>query len=340
MYMLFDTAFTLVGCPYVALTPELTLDHDERTSLVTYRMAVSIGGGLLAALLFAWVIFPMFPEGDPMAFLTIGAVCGAVFVPPLLITFFSTRERDEFQSADAPSLLAGLRFVLRNRPWRYTLGMSLLSWMPVDIAAALFPYFLIYWVGMSEGDSNIVLFVILLSALLLLPLVLWLARRLEKKTAFVLATTSWVVVQLGILLVPKGAVLAAYVVAFAAGLGVASAHVLPNAMAPDVLEVDELASGYRQEGIYAGFSVFARKLSTGLVLSIIGPALTWAGYAEGVARQAPSALTTIRLLIALLPATMLVGSIFIARAYPITRQRHAEVQAELALRRAGVSARH
>ena len=49
MYMIFDTAFTMVGCPYVALTPELTLDHDERTSLVTYRMFVSIIAGLIIA---------------------------------------------------------------------------------------------------------------------------------------------------------------------------------------------------------------------------------------------------------------------------------------------------
>jgi len=145
MYMLFDTAFTLVSCPYIALIPELTLDHDERTSLVTYRMAVSIGGGLLAALLFGLVISPMFPQGDPMAFLIVGVVCGAIFIPPLLITFFSTRERREFQLASPPGPLEGLHFILRNRPWRYTLGMSLLSWMPVDIAAALFPYFLIPW---------------------------------------------------------------------------------------------------------------------------------------------------------------------------------------------------
>jgi len=140
MYMLFDTAFALVSCAYVALTPELTLDHDERTSLVTYRMAVSIGGGLLVALLFGLVILPLFPEGDPMAFLTVGLVCGAVFIPPIFVTFFCTREREEFQVAQAPNPLEGLRFVLRNRPWRYTLGMNLLSWMPVDTAAALFPY--------------------------------------------------------------------------------------------------------------------------------------------------------------------------------------------------------
>jgi len=336
-YMLFDTAFTVVSCPYVALTPELTLDHDERTSLVTYRMAVSIGGGLLAALLFGLVIFPMFPEGDPLAFVTVGVVCGTTFVPPLFITFLSTRERREFQRVQAPSPLAGLRFVLRNRPWRHTLGMSLLSWMPVDIAAALFPYFLIYWIGMSEGESNMVLFVILLSALLFLPLILWLARRLEKKTAFIIATASWVAVQLSILLIPQGAKLLAYGVALAAGLGVSSAHVLPSAMSPDVLEVDELMSGRRQEGIYAGFSVFIRKLSTGLVLSIVGPTLAWSGYMEHATQQTPRALTAIRLLMAILPATLLVAAILIAWTYPITRHRHAEVQAELAHRRTGLS---
>ena len=337
MYMLFDTAYTFVGCPYEALTPELTLDYDERTSLVTYRMAVSIGGGLLAALLVGMVIFPMFPEGDPLAFLTVGILCGAAFIPPLFVTFFSTRERKEFQVAQAPNPLEGFRFVLRNRPWRYALGMRLLSWMPVDIAAALFPYFLIYWIGMSEGDSNIVLFMILLSAIMFLPLILWLAKRLEKKTVFIVATASWVAVQLSILLIPQGAKMLAYVVAFPAGLGVSSAHVLPNAMSPDVLEVDELMSGRRQEGIYAGFNVFIRKLSTGLVLSIIGPLLAWSGYAASEVEQASGALTAIRLLMALLPAALLLASICVAWAYPITRQKHAEVQAELERRRGAQS---
>jgi GPH family glycoside/pentoside/hexuronide:cation symporter len=60
-YILYEGAATAVGCPYGALMPELTLDHDERTSLVTYRMAVSIGAGLAAPLLLGLVIFPRFP---------------------------------------------------------------------------------------------------------------------------------------------------------------------------------------------------------------------------------------------------------------------------------------
>jgi GPH family glycoside/pentoside/hexuronide:cation symporter len=333
MFMLFDTAFTLVGCPYQALTPELTLEHDERTSLLTFRMFVSIVAGLLAALLLGEVIFPSFAGNEEAAFRAMGIVCGAIFVVPVLITFFGTREREEFQQEQAPNPLEGLRFVMRNKEWRYTLAMNLLSWMPVDIASAVFPFFLVYWVGMTEGDANMVLGIILASAALFLPLVLWLSRRLEKKTAFIVATASWAAIMLVILLVPEGAITPTYVIAALTGFGVSSAHLLPNAMSTDVLEVDELASGKRQEGIYAGFSVFARKLSTALVLALVGPVLSWSGYVEGADVQAPGVLTAIRVLIALVPAILLVLACIVAWNYPLTRQRHAEISHELARRR-------
>ena len=335
MYMLFDTAFTLVGCPYNALTPELTLDHDERTSLITYRMFVSIVAGLLSALVLGLFVFPAF--SDPQtAFMVIGILCGLIFIPPVLITFFGTRERAEFQTAAAPGLIESLRFLLCNREWRLAVAISLLSWMPVDIASAVFAYYLVYWIGMSEDEASLVQAVILASATLFLPLVLWMARRLEKKTAYIISTAFWIVCMLAILLVPPGAKVPAYIIAFCVGLGVSSAHVLPNAMSPDVIEVDELMSGRRQEGIYAGVNVFVRKLSTGLVLAAIGPVLAWSGYVENAVQQTPQALTAIRILISVVPAVILLASILIAWAYPLTRQKHAEIQEELRQRRAAI----
>jgi GPH family glycoside/pentoside/hexuronide:cation symporter len=47
-YLLFDTGATFVYMPYFALTPELTSDYDERTSLTTYRMFFCIAGSLVA----------------------------------------------------------------------------------------------------------------------------------------------------------------------------------------------------------------------------------------------------------------------------------------------------
>ena len=119
-YMVFDTAFTFIGCPYQAMAAELTLDHDERTSLLTYRMGVSIGAGLLTAILLGEIIFPSFPGDERAAFMTMGIVCGVIFIVPTLITFWGTRERKEFQVEEAPNPLEGLRYVLRNTEWRYT----------------------------------------------------------------------------------------------------------------------------------------------------------------------------------------------------------------------------
>ena len=45
--LLLDTAYTVINVPYTALTPELTRDYDERTSLNSYRFAFSVGGALL-----------------------------------------------------------------------------------------------------------------------------------------------------------------------------------------------------------------------------------------------------------------------------------------------------
>jgi GPH family glycoside/pentoside/hexuronide:cation symporter len=62
--------------------------------------------------------------------------------------------------------------------------------------------------------------------------------------------------------------------------------------------------------------------------------LAWAGYVERAERQTPQTLTAIRLLIALVPALVLLGAIIVAWRYPLTRKRHQEIQAELAQRRA------
>lgn len=334
IYMLFDTAFTFVSCPYTALTPELALDHDERTSLTTYRMFVSIFTGLLAAVGFAFVLDAI-PDKQA-AFTVMGVICGTLFVPATLITFFGTRERDEFQVEPAPSPLEGLRYVVHNREWRYTLGMRLLSWIPVDIASAVFAYYLIYWVGVEASVASAVLGIILFSATLCLPLIQWMSRRWEKRTSFIISIASWAVVMMWLIAVPQGTTYLPYVIAVAVlvGPGVSAAHVLPTAMGADVLDVDELASGKRQEGIYSGFDVFIRKLSTKLVLAGIGPILAWSGYVDNVAQQTPEALLAIRIVIAIVPVVILAGAIVIAWGYPLTRSRHQEIQAELGRRRA------
>lgn len=337
-YIFYEAAFTAISCPYVALTPELTQDHDERTSLVTYRMAVSIGAGLLAPLFLGLVVFPMFPPRSPQAYQTIGFVSGIAFIPPILITFFGTREREEFHKAEPLPPREAIGYVLKNYAFRYTLAIRILSWMPVTIVQAVFAYYLIYWSGMTEDETSIVQGVILAMALLFLPVVVWLSRRLEKKHAFIVATLTWVLVMFALGFIPQGAKVPVYVGAALTGFGVAAAHVLPSAMNPDVMEVDELMSGQRQEGAYGGIAVFIDKLARMVVLALLPAILRHANYVQPTdavpfPAQPASALHALRIFISTVPGVLLIAAIVVAYFYPITRARYAEIQQQLAERR-------
>jgi GPH family glycoside/pentoside/hexuronide:cation symporter len=249
-------------------------------------------------------------------------------------TRMGTRERPEFQQERALSLQKAVRFVLRNVPFRYALAIGVLSWMPVVVAQSVFAYYFIHWIGMTEDEISLVQVTILGLALLCLPVVLWLARRLEKRTAYIVAAATWAVVMLTILWIPREAKVLASVLASLSGFGVAAAHLIPSAMMPDVLEVDQLVSGRRQEGIYTGVAVFVNKLAQAVVLALLPTALRWSGYVQPNPQnptppQPGSVLTALRLLLAILPALLLAVSIVVARAYPITRERHAEIRQEL-----------
>ncbi len=336
--MLFETTFTAVSCPHAALTPELTQDHDERTSLVMYQMVVTVAAGVLVPVLFGLVIFPMFPDRDPRAYQTLAVICGLGFIPAYLTTFLGVRERAEFQQESAPPLQETAQFVLRNKPFRYNLAIYVLGWMPVTIAQALFAYYFIYWIGMSENEVSLVQGVIMMMAWLLLPLVLWMARRMEKKSAYIIAAGSWAVILLASLMVPEGAKVPAYILCALSGFGIAAIHLLPSSMLPDAIEVDELTSGRRQEGAYAGVTVFAGKLGQTVTLALLPMILRWSGYVQPSPEnphpvQSDSALLTLRLVIAIAPALLLGASMVVAWFYPLTRQRHAEIRQELEARR-------
>lgn len=115
-YLFYDASATFVYMPYFALTPELTLDYDERTSLTSYRMAFSILGGLIAFTVPLSIIGTMRPENADKVFM-VGAIFGLASALPLLLTFAGTRERPEFINQSQPKLRESLRAVVRNRPF-------------------------------------------------------------------------------------------------------------------------------------------------------------------------------------------------------------------------------
>lgn len=339
--LLLDTAYTVVNVPYTALTPELTKDYDERTSLNSYRFAFSVGGALVSA-----VLHPLIVSSAPdprTGYLISGLLWAVVCTVPCYIVFFAIRERPEaieHQAGDSIPLAAQIRIALANRPYRFVIGLYLASWLALQLVSAVLVYYLTYYMGTPEripitllavqGTSFIFLFV-------------WTAisRRYDKRLVYIAGATLWLIVQLGLYFIRPHQDALVLPLAALAGAGVAVAYLVPWAMLPDVVDLDELETGQRREGVFYGFMVLLQKAGIAVAIYLVGRALAAAGYvtptdAVPVPAQPESALQAIRFFIGPVPAAVLAGSLLLALLYPITRTRHRQILDSLATRRAAL----
>jgi glycoside/pentoside/hexuronide:cation symporter, GPH family len=335
-FMLFDTIFTAVHVGYNALTPELTPDYDERSSLNGYRMVFSILGTLGAitlATVLGWYI-----TDRRLLYAIVGASLGLFSIIPPLIVFSVTREKPSAEQPAPLPVRQALRSTLTNRPFWLVMGLYLLSWTTASILAAVLVYFANYYLRVPE-QANYFVLVAQGSAILFIPLWVWVARRLDKRRAFILGTLSWILVLAGLAALRSEQVLLAYGLAALAGSGIATAYVIPWSMVPDIIEYDQVQTGQRREGSYYAFASFFQKLATGVAIWGLGQALAWTGYltpqpGEPLPIQPPEAVAAIRAFMAPVPALLLILAIVCAWRYPITREHHRALRDELATREA------
>lgn len=323
-FILFDTAFTIVHVGYNSLTPEMIADYDERSALNGYRMVFSIAGSL-GAIILATVLGWSITDAR-LLYLILGVGLGVIVIIPPLIVFSITRERP-LEELPAPlPLREAIRHTLSNQPFRMVMGLYLLSWTTASILAAVLVYFANYYLRIPD-QANYLVLAAQGSAIVFIPAVVWLCRRLDKRRAFILGSAAWVVVLLAIAALPADQVALAYVLAALAGFGIATAYVVPWAMVPDVVEYDQVRSGQRREGSYYAFASFFQKLATGAALWGMGQALALTGYLTPVAGspfpvQPAAAVTVIRIFTGPIPALLLFLGVLFAWKYPITRESH------------------
>ena len=88
--ILFNLAYTAVNLPYTALTPELTQDYNERTSLNSFRFAFSIGGSILSLIL-ATFVFQAYPDDPQQQYLVLGLISTVISMIAILVYFSGAR---------------------------------------------------------------------------------------------------------------------------------------------------------------------------------------------------------------------------------------------------------
>jgi glycoside/pentoside/hexuronide:cation symporter, GPH family len=340
--VLFNTFYTIVNLPYTALTPELTQDYNERTSLNSFRFTFSIGGSIVSLIL-AQVIFSSVADAG-QRYLILGGICAVLSTIPLYWCVYGTRSRSvevaQHQLAEAveepPSLpyMQQMRIVFTNRPFLFVIGIYLCSWLGVQVTAAILPYFVVNW--MKQPSSTFTAVALAVQGTALVMLFVWSAvsAKVGKKAVYFMGMVIWIMAQAGLFFLQPSQANWIFPLAIMAGVGVSTAYLIPWSMMPDVIELDELNTGQRREGVFYGFMVLLQKIGLAIGLFLVGQALNAAGFIESAAGEAApiqpdSALLAIRLAIGPIPTVALILGLVLAYFYPITKEVHAEILLKL-----------
>lgn len=340
--LILDTALTAVLVPYTALTAELSPDYDERTSLNSFRFSFSILGSVVALFLHTQIVSAF--QANPYAGYALSAgIWTLAIIIPCFITFFGTREPEQAASPtgqpEGPGFFEGLRIAFSNRAFLLVTFIYLFSWLTIQLVQSNLIFFVKDWIRMEIGLFGYVLIALQVSAFVWVLIWARVCQRLGKKNVYYLGGIIFVLVEFGLFLIQPGQTALVFVLAVIAGAGLSVAYLIPWSMLPDVIELDELETGRRREGIFYGIFVFLQKLGLSLGLFISAQVLGLTGYVQSVPGQpAPvqpeSALLAIRILVGPVGAAILLLSFIAVRLYPITKARHAEIRAQLVARRA------
>lgn len=339
--ILFNSFFTAVNLPYTALTAELTQDYNERTSLNSFRFAFSIGGSIFSLLL-ALVIFEAIKDNPHQQYLVLAIICTILSVLPIYWCFWGTRRRIlgrgtpiETSQEEETGLVEQFKVALSNGPFLFVIGIYLCSWFVLQNTVAIIPYFVKNWMGLVD-DRVFTQVVLVVQGTALVMLFVWSAvsERVGKKATYFMGMGLWIIAEIGLFFLQPGQVGLMYGLAVIAGFGVSTAYLVPWSMIPDVIELDELKTGQRREGIFYGFMVLLQKVGLAIGLFLVGQALQWSGFAKTVAgqplpTQPPAALFAIRLMIGPIPTLVLLVGLGLAYFYPLTREVHAEILMQL-----------
>lgn len=334
--LIFYAAYTAVAVPFSALAAELTQGYDERTNLISFKASFSIGASLFSLTL-AQIIFANVASVS-LRYLILGAICGLLSILAVFLCVSGTYKRyttlqiQREKVVSLPPLPIGkqIQIAFSNFPFLCVVGIYLCSWLGLQVTAAILPYFVTSWMRLPDQHFTQAALAVQGTALGMMFFWSKVAQRVGKKAVYGMGIPITICGLVGLCFLQPNQVGLMYVLAVMVGMGLSTAYLVPWSMLPDVVDLDELNTGQRREGIFYGFVVQLQNIGVAIALFIIGKLLDWAGFipsssGQAVPVQPDSALFAIRLLMGLLPALVLVGGLVCAYFYPITRVRHGEI---------------
>ncbi|MEO0696668.1 MAG: MFS transporter [Pseudomonadota bacterium] len=353
--LIFFLAYTVFATPWVALGYEMTPDYHERTRLMGVQNFI----GQLAYLVTPWLLFATqyealfdnMVEGAAGLAIVIGVFVMGVGILPAI--FLRERMKDvaaKEQAARTEESVSGFVAVgrnIRNFAKGFWAALKFIPFLKLCIAtflvfngfimiAAFQSYIIIYYVfaGDTVEGAKYAAYAgtaMTVSTFFVIAIVTWISTQIGKRRAFAIAMGLSI---LGYILkffsynpdFPLLVILPAPLLAF--GLG--GLFTLMPSMMADVVDLDELKTRERREGMYGSIYWWVVKLGQGVALAVGGLLLNATGFNVDLGGdQSSQTLFMLRLFDAGIPIVGSMIAIWAVFTFGITQDRAREVRLEL-----------
>ncbi|MBI9101976.1 MAG: MFS transporter [Spirochaetales bacterium] len=330
-YVLFSTVFTMVMIPFAAINAEMSPDYKVRARLSGARIIFSGFAALLGGTL-PKIIINNYPDSTPTGYIVMAVCFGLFFALPFIGVFFGTWElprKEEEKSDSSLSVFREFFSIMKNKSFRIHMGMYIFAYTAMDILMALFAYYITYYIG-RPGAYSIAMGALLLTQIIMMPVYVTIGNRKGKGFAYKMGMGIWFTGMLLTLTLSSASPLVwiAAVCAFI-GMGTSAAVLIPWAILPSVIDVDELITGEMRSGIYSGAMTLSRKLIQGLIaMPLIGVTLQAIGFVSNQT-QGPEVLRGMQIFFTAGPCILILTGIIIGIKFKITPETHKILSDEL-----------
>jgi glycoside/pentoside/hexuronide:cation symporter, GPH family len=309
------TAYAFFQVPFVAMPAEITDSYDERTRLMTWRVAL-----LALTILATGASAPLIRDlvGGRDGYRAMGVVVAGVIAVGVVASYVGTRRAPVGAvEASGGTLREQLRVVAHARDFRLLLTTFVLQALAVGAMLAGVDYMAREVLG-GAGAASVLFVCFVGPALVLTPLWAALGERRGKKLGYVLASLALATGALALGFAQSMPAVGVYLATALVGVGYAGAQVFPMAMLPDAAAVDAHRSGSNRAGVYTGVWTAGETLGLAVGPGLYALVLAAGGYvssAGGGAEQPASAVTAIVLGFSLVPGSLVLVSLLWLRGY-------------------------
>ena len=295
------TAYAFFQVPYVAMPAEMTGDYDERTRLMSWRVAI-----LALTILISGGLSPVIRDalGTTWGYRGVGLFVGLLIAVGTVGAWWGTRNATMTLATAGGSLREQLRVVAASVPFRTLLTVFVVQALATGAMLAGVDYVARVLLA-SKGASTILFVCFVGPALVVTPLWQRIGRRRGKQFGYVAGSLLLAAGALLTLLTVRIGLGAAAASVALIGVGYAACQMFPLAMLPDVAAADTEDTGQSRAGTYTGVWTAGETLGLAMGPLLYAAVLAVGGYVSSTdadAAQPSSAHTAIAVGFTVIPA--------------------------------------